>query len=58
MIATLHEQTRRNVNGLRAKKAFVLKQPTAQNGRFFFTPMFFCAKMVKVKEGGLSFGRF
>jgi len=43
---------------LRAKKAFVLKQPTAQNGRFFFTPMFFYVKMVKVKEGGLSFGRF
>ena len=34
------------------------KNLTAQIGRFFFTPMFFCAKMVKVKEGGLSFGRF
>ena len=58
MIVALHEQTKRNGNGLRAKKQFVLKQPTAQKGRFFFTPMFFCVKMVRVKEGGLSFGRF
>ena len=52
-IVILRERIKRNVNGLRAKK-----QPTAQKGRFFFTPMFFCVKMVKVKEGGLSFGRF
>ena len=35
-----------------------LKTTNRSKGRFFFTPMFFCAKMVKVKEGGLSFGRF